>query len=263
MNVGREFKKHVQDQAQPNGVGGSLSLSRGIGLIARAISTLAIVVLCAFPLRGQSDVPIISGGAGFFDSKFGGVNFFQPVVAPVLTIPLGDKFLIESRADLRGFFIRQNGTSGPYQGQFFPTLEYLQLDYLANSHLTITVGRFLTPFGIYNERVSPIWIAKLQDAPFVAAIGHGIGYSDGFMLRGPLISNSRYTLNYSAYFSTLSTVNKLASVRAAGGRVGIFLPRTRLELGSSYQRRLQTLRMDSVGADLTWEPLFKLSSRPY
>ena len=203
---------------------------------------------------GQADVPIISGGAGFFDSKAGGVNFFQPVLAPVIAIPLGDRFLIESRADLRGFFARENGTSGPYQGRDFETLEYLQLDYLANSHLTITVGRFLTPFGIYNERLSPIWIHKLQDAPFVAAIGTGIGYSDGFMLRGALVSNSSYALNYSTYFSTLSNVNKLASVRAAGGRVGIFLPRTRLELGGSYQRRLQTVRMDSVGADLTWEP---------
>lgn len=226
----------------------------GVGLIARAISTVVLVILCASPLKGQSDIPILSGGAGFLDSTSGGVNFFQPVLAPVLAVPLADRFLIESRADLRGFFIRQNGTSGPYQGKLFATLEYLQLDYLANSHLTITVGRFLTPFGIYNERLSPIWIHKLQDAPFVAAIGTGIGYSDGFMLRGALISNNSYTLTYSAYFSTLSNVNKLASVRASGGRVGIFLPRTRLELGSSYQRRLQTIRMDSVGADLTWEP---------
>jgi hypothetical protein len=223
-------------------------------MIAKAIRVLILAVFCASPVWGQSNVPILSGGAGFLDSTAGGVNFFQPVLAPVISIPLGDRFLIESRGDLRGFFSRENGTSGPYHGRFFGTLEYLQLDYLANSHLTITVGRFLTPFGIYNERLSPIWIHKLQDAPFVAAIGTGIGYSDGFMMRGALVSNSSYALNYSAYFSTLSNVNKFASVRAAGGRVGIFIPRTRLELGGSYQRRLQTLRMNSVGADLSWAP---------
>jgi hypothetical protein len=206
------------------------------------------------PAAGQSNVPIISGGLGFLGSTEGGVSFFQPVLAPVIAIPIKDKLLIESRADLRGFIVREQGTTGPYHGQFFGTLEYLQLDYNANSHLTITAGRFLTPFGLFNERISPIWINKLQDAPFVAAIGTGIGYSDGFMLRGALISNHNYALNYSSYFSTLSTVNKFASVRAAGGRIGVFIPRTRLELGGSYQRRLQTVRMNSFGADLSWSP---------
>lgn len=231
--------------------------------VAEGDEILMLVKLCcAFFLifsatvavRAQDNIPILSGGAGFFGATQGGVSFYQPVLAPVLTVPLGSNWLVESRADLREFVSRENGISGPFRGQFFGTLEYLQLDYLANSHATFTVGRFLTPFGIFNERLSPIWIDKFQDAPLVAAIGTGMGYSDGFMLRGPLIAKPGYVVNYEVYFSTLSMLNKLQSQRGTGGRVGIFLPGTRLEVGSSYRKTLQGSRIDSAGVDLSWSP---------
>lgn len=216
---------------------------------------LSVCLLCfsGCSLVFPQNVPIISGGAGFFSSTQGGTNVVQPVLAPVLAFPIGDRWLIESRADLREVDFQQ-GPGGPYQAQFFDTLEYLQLDFNANSHLTITAGRFLTPFNIYNERISPIWISKLQDAPYVAAIGTGQGYSDGIMLRGALVSASSYAINYETYFSTLSTISKFGSERGAGGRIGVFLPGTRLELGASYRRTLQGTHSNSEGLDLTWEP---------
>ena len=162
--------------------------------------------------------------------------------------------MIETRADLREMISHKNGNSGPYQGQFFGTLEYLQLDYNVNTHMTITGGRFLTPFGIFNERISPIWINKFQDAPNLAAIGTGDGYSNGFMVRGAAISNRRVAVNYTAYFSALSTISNLQSVRATGGRVGVFFPDARLEIGTSYQRTLQDQHMNSVGNDISWTP---------
>src|SRR3984885_1225326 len=192
---------------------------------------------CSFA-GAQEDVPIISGGAGFLSSTQGGTNVLQPVLAPVLSVPLGDRWLIESRADLREVYFQQS-PGGPYSNDGFATLEYLQLDYNANSHLTITAGRFLTPFNIYNERISPIWISKLQDAPYVAAIGTGQGYSDGFMLRGNVVSTHAFALNYETYFSTLSTINKLTSQRGAGYRLSVFIPRTRIEVGTSFRRTLQ------------------------
>jgi len=219
-----------------------------------------IILLCLLSaswssaIWAQSNVPIISGGIGFLGASNGGANVFQPVVAPVLVIPLGERWLIESRADLRGVISREHGTTGAYQGQFFGTLEYLQLDYNATSWLTITAGRFLTPFGIFNERVSPIWINKFQDAPLIASIGNGVGYSDGFMVRGALVSRKSYAVNYTAYFSTLSTVNKLESERGTGGRVGVFSPVTRLELGVSYRRTLQNPHQNSVGTHISWTP---------
>ena len=213
---------------------------------------LAIVGSCC--VYAQESGPILSGGAGFLGATKGGANSFQPVIAPVLTIPLGDKWLIESRADLREFVARENGTSGSYQGQFFGTLEYLQLDYNANSHITITGGRFLTPFGLYTERLSPFWISKFQDAPLITPIGTGEAYNNGFMLRGALLSNGSYAINYAAYFSTLSIVENLRSQRGAGGRIGLFLPGARLEIGTSYRRMLQARNSNSFGVDFSWSP---------
>ena len=202
----------------------------------------------------QSDVPIISGGAGLFAARQGDVNMFQPVIAPVITIPLADRWLIETRVDIREVLSRPNGPTSDYQGQFFGTIEYLQADFNVNSHVTVTGGRFLTPFGLFNERISPIWINKFQDAPFIAAIGTAAGYSNGFMLRGAMLSNEKIAVNYSAYFSTLSTIEHFESERGAGGRVGVFVPSARLEIGTSYERRLQQPRMNSFGNDISWSP---------
>ena len=47
----------------------------------------------------------------------------------------------------------------------YETPNYLQADYIANKYVTVTMGRFLTPFGIFNERLYPIWIRSLQQDP--------------------------------------------------------------------------------------------------
>ena len=64
------------------------------------------------PLEAQRapDVPLISGGIGMFSSTNEGFTFLQPVAAPVLAFPLGQHLLVESRADLRGFYQQNNET---------------------------------------------------------------------------------------------------------------------------------------------------------
>jgi hypothetical protein len=52
----------------------------------------------------------------------------------------------------------------------------------------------------------------------------------------------------------LSTVSHFESQRSTGGRAGVFLPGTRLEVGMSYQRQLQPQRMNSFGNDISWIP---------
>lgn len=218
------------------------------------ILSLIALLLMAGGAAAQSDVPILSGGVGLLGSNEAGSNLFQPVIAPVLAIPIGDRWLIESRADLREVIFQPN-SGNSYQTRFFPTLEYAQVDFNASSHLTIVAGRFLTPFNMYNERFSPIWIRNFQDAPIILPIGtRTTGYSDGLMLRGLVVSRTKFQVNYTAYFSTLTNTNKLESGRAAGGRVGIFFPNQRLELGASFQRLLEDQRMNSVGGYLSWQP---------
>ena len=221
-------------------------------------ATCALTTLLLLPILGwkaeAQNAPLISGAVGFLTTTNGGVTSYQPVLAPVAAVPLGEHLLVESRAFISEFIAPKNGNSGPYQGSFFAGLQYLQLDYLAAPHLTVTVGDFLTPFGTYNERLAPIWISNLQDAPLIAPIGIQDGSGVGAMLRGVAFSSSHVQLNYAAYFSAASNVSQFPAQRASGGQFSMYVPEKRLEIGASYSRLLQGQQSNSTGVHVWWLP---------
>jgi hypothetical protein len=199
--------------------------------------------------------PVISGGLGYVHNVNGGVTTLEPQINPVLLVPLGSHFLIESRTDFTGFFQRQNQTSGPFTGKVFKTVEYAQVDWLASTYVMATAGKYLLPFGLYNERLEPIWIRNLQDPPINASIGtRTSGAGDGVMLRGVVSQTSSHTVQYSAYFSARSNINQLQAARTAGGDASVYLPKARLEIGTSYQRFLQKQEINSVAVYASWQP---------
>src|ERR1700733_7706195 len=151
---------------------------------AKWVRVILLSLLLGRPTANAQNAPLISGGVGFLTNTSGGVTSVQPVITPVAAVPLGEHLLVESRAFLEGNIAPKNGNTGPYEGSFFVGLQYLQLDYIATPKLTVTVGEFLTPFGTYNERLTPIWITNLQDAPLIYPIGNQHGASVGAMLRG-------------------------------------------------------------------------------
>ncbi len=202
-------------------------------------------------LESEKPVPILTGNAGFFTNVDGGQPELVPSFTPVLLVPLGDRWLVESRAEFKGEFERPDG-GGPYGGKVEQEIDYLQVDYIANRYLTVTAGRFLTPFGIYNERLYPIWIRGLQPTPLIFPLG--TGSSDGMMLRGGVSVNPNVNLNYATYFSTSSTMKKFESDRTAGGRVGFFLPGPRIEAGVTFQKVLQEERSNAFGFHFAWQP---------
>lgn len=202
--------------------------------------------------EGDKPIPILSGSAGAFSFVTAGQNQWDAQVNPVLLLPLGDGWLIESRAEFEGAFQRPPG-GGPYGGPVSKNLDYLQADYIANRYVTVTLGRFLTPFGIFNERLYPIWIRSLQQDPLILPLS--AESSDGMMLRGGFAASPKANLNYAVYVSTISTGHdNLAADRDAGGRVGIFLPGVRVEFGTSFQKLLQDDRSNSFGFHFAWQP---------
>jgi hypothetical protein len=142
-----------------------------------------------------------------------------------------------------------------FTGALETNVDYLQVDYIANRYLTITAGRFLTPFGIYNERLYPIWIRDLQSDPLILPIEAGVSDAgNGAMVRGGFDATAKIEINYAAYFSANGTTQNLQSERALGFRSGLFLPGPRLEIGGSFQHLLQDYRKNAFGFHFEWQP---------
>jgi len=200
----------------------------------------------------EKPVPILSGTAGFLSDKTAGQTLLDTQFNPVLLVPLGERWLVESRGEFEGEFQRPPG-GGSFSGPVNKHLDYLQADYIANPYVTVTVGRFLTPFGIFNERLYPMWIRALQPDPLILPIA--TASSDGTMLRGGFPVGARANLNYAAYVSVTSIgIDGVESERHVGGRAGFFFPGPRLEVGASWQEVLQDDRKNAVGFHMAWQP---------
>jgi len=220
---------------------------------------MALFVLLCRPVASAAQtpdtdkpVPILTGNAGTFSFVTGGQNLIDAQFNPVLLLPLGDRWLIESRVAFEGQFQRPPD-GGPYAGPVTKHVDYAQLDYIANPYVTITAGRFLTPFGIFNERLYPCWIRALQPDPLILPIN--TAPSDGVMFRGGFPVNAQANMNYAVYVSATSIgIGSVDSERHVGGRMGFFLPGPRLEVGGSWQRTLQDDRKNAFGFHLGWQP---------
>jgi hypothetical protein len=218
------------------------------------LAVLTAGLICAAHLLSAQDTPLISGGGGLITSTNGGNTTYIPIISPVLAAPLGDHLLVESRATVLDSFFPRGGQNG-YDSSSFLGLSYLQLDYIANKHATLVAGEFLTPFGTYNERLTPIWIGNFESAPLIFPLGiMNSASSVGGMLRGSAFSTQHVSLDYAGYFSATSTNQQFNSERSSGGRGDLYFPEARLEIGGSYGRLLQNQHQNYAGMHLWWEP---------
>jgi hypothetical protein len=235
---------------------------------AASKALLALGALCCAVLVPAQDapqsVPLISGGVGFFTNTNGGNTTYFPVLSPVLAAPIGSHLLVESRATLLETFFPKGGDQVGYTSSPFLGLNYLQGDYLVSPHLTLVGGEFLTPFGTYNERLTPIWIGNFQDAPLIFSLGTmNTAMAVGGMARGSAISTPKFSIDYAAYFSATSTNHQFNAQRSSGGRADVYFPGAGLEIGTSYGRLLQGTQKNFSGFHVWWTPPespFKLRS---
>lgn len=135
-------------------------------------------------------------------------------------------------------------------------LGYADVSFFLNKYLTVRTGKFISPFGIFQDRLHPSWINKLPTFP--VGIGEdelGVGPTSevGIDFRGgiPLGSSK---MNYSVFLSngaqlitdqgipskqgTLSYGNAdaISKKLTAGGRLGLLpFSNSSLELGVSFR----------------------------
>ncbi len=185
--------------------------------------------------------------SGFAFTRFTDVedsdSSFTAVVAPIILWELSDRLLFETEIE---FGLETEDGEGKTEVE----LEYAHASYILNDYVTLGAGKFLTPFGIFGERLHPAWINKLPDAPL--AFGHHGGLvpmsSLGVYVRGgfPLgdakgnyafyISNgpSLETEGHDVGGLNFENFDDINNNKAFGGRVG-FLPLPEIEVGYSFQ----------------------------
>ena len=209
-------------------------------------------------VQGQDEnikpVPILTGATFYSTKVTGGVMQNSPWLIPVLLVPVGDKWLVEARADYYPTWTSNlNNSSAQYAITNEYNLQYATVDYIANRYVTLVAGRFLTPFGMFNERLQPYWIRALQGSPLTNSISSNTGL--GGELRGGFPAGTQdVNLNYAFYFSSNNTHHLLATNRATGGRIGFFFPKHRFEIGTSFQQLLQGDHSHIVGIHAEWQP---------
>lgn len=219
---------------------------------------LGFVSLYCIVARAQDDgikpVPILTGSAAYFTQVDSGEVKNIPSVTPLLLVPIGGKWLLEAKGSYSDTFApgtHDDDPSDVYGSSY--GLSYAQVDYIANRFLTVSAGRFITPFGVYAERQFPNWVRTFQVTPLTVPVASTS--SLGGMLRGGFPAGSKKVdVNYALYFSSNNTNHLLVTSRSTGGRIGFFLPGPRLEIGASFQQTLQAARPHAVGFHFEWQP---------
>ena len=120
----------------------SVSLSNfwkkhGLGRWPRVVAPTSaglLLLLCFTPglaagqsADGEKAIPILTGTAGYFNFVTAGQNQVDAQINPVLLVPLGDRWLVESRAEFEGEFQRPPD-GGSYSGMVSKNLDYLEVD---------------------------------------------------------------------------------------------------------------------------------------
>ncbi len=136
------------------------------------------------------------------------------------------------------------------------SLEYIDASIFLNKYMTLRAGKFLSPFGIFQDRLHPSWINKLPSVPL--GFNHDVGpigptTEIGVDLRGNDIPLGVAKFNYSLYVSNGPFLNADANPddpgmlmygsaednnkdKAFGGRLGLLpFSNSSVEIGGSFQ----------------------------
>ncbi|MCJ8163383.1 OprO/OprP family phosphate-selective porin [Pontibacter sp. E15-1] len=195
-------------------------------------------------LKESGETKFLLSGYGFtgFEKK-GDESTFGPLgFSPIFLWKKTDRLFFEAELEAE-----------IEDGEFDIGLEYASIYYRLNDFLIVGAGKFLTPFGIFSERLHPAWINKMAEKP--------LGFSSETGMVGPMTSLGAQArggaplgntkINYSFYIANgpglLTDGDEAGKLdfnnlgdnnlnKALGGRIG-FLPfsNSSLEIGASGQ----------------------------
>lgn len=192
---------------------------------------------------------MIVGAFGFTGDVNNSSNLsFGPKFEPIAIVPLGSRFLFETEYSMELPVEREESTLGA--AVLSHSFEYMQMSYAATPNLVFTGGQFVTPFGIYKERMDPQWVRNLLEVPLIFPINDNS--SIGAMVRAGTYLSSGVKLNVTADYSGSEGNAQFTGEKQTGGRVSLFFPGPRLEVGASYSRELGDERFNVAGTDFVW-----------
>lgn len=185
------------------------------------------------------------GFAGFEKEEKGNSTFGPAGFSPIFLWKISDKLFFESEVEI-----------GIEDGETGFGLEYATLHYAFSRYFTLGVGKFLSPFGTFQERLHPAWINKFAERP--------LGLSEEGVMLNPMsefgaeirggapMGESR--INYVIYLSNGPKLNTGSddwmmagqldyenfadnnNNKAIGGRFGLLpFPNSSFEIGISGQ----------------------------
>jgi hypothetical protein len=199
--------------------------------------------------------PVIAGLMSYQSNWSGGGYDLNPEFDPILLMPLGNRLLVAAEYNMLIDVVHDPNTGwGPAPVEH--GMEYLQGDFFATNWLTIVAGRYLNPWGIYRERLHPLWIRNLQMEPIAFLLNATSG--NGGQARGTFHLTDNVDVLYAGYYSAFSSVPQFLSPGMVGERASLFWPKQQLEVGLSYGYTWAPDRYNKVGVDFEWTNIHRM-----
>jgi len=181
-----------------------------------------------------------TGTFSYVDHDNTGDSSFGTTISPHLYWKIGERSLVESHVDIKLNSADETDVE----------LEFAAYNYIFNDNVTVSVGKFLMPFGFFQEKIHTAWINRLPDEPLVVSnSGLAPTHDLGVQVRGAVPVEHGKIL-YATYVTngpqldigdaTASNAGKLDydnfsdnnSNKAIGGRIG-YAPNPAWEFGYS------------------------------
>ena len=186
-------------------------------------------------LPGLTNITLGGGAVAGYQNRENVDSTFGVGLAPILLWQPSDRWLFETEI---AFVLSEEDSE--------VELDYAQISYLVNDHLTIGAGKFLMPFGTFWERWHPSWINKLPTIPLIyerglmGQTGIGVQVRGGVPVGSTKLNYAAYLINGPEFRSSFASAGNLGfgnhrdsnNNKAFGGRIG-FQPIPELEFGFS------------------------------